>query len=96
MSQITIRGRIATTLLARGETVTVEHTERIDRLIAGGLVERIVRKPHRVIPAPQTAAESAASATGTAEESAAAAEETTTVVDETSPAPKRSTRKKTS
>jgi len=41
MSEITIRGRIATTSLRRGETVTVEHTEQVDRLIAGGFVERI-------------------------------------------------------
>lgn len=41
MSQITIRGRISTTSLARGETAVVEHTETIDRLIAGGFVEPV-------------------------------------------------------
>lgn len=38
---ITIRGRVATTSLRRGETVTVERTEQVDRLIAGGFVEVI-------------------------------------------------------
>lgn len=41
MSEITIRGRIATTSLRRGETVTVEHTDAIDRLISGGFVEQV-------------------------------------------------------
>ena len=36
---ITIRGRIATTSLARGAVATVERTATIDRLIAGGFVE---------------------------------------------------------
>ena len=35
---VTITGRIATTYLDRGETVTVERTERIDRLIEKGYV----------------------------------------------------------
>lgn len=35
---VTIVGRIATTYLDRGETVTVERTERIDRLIEKGYV----------------------------------------------------------
>lgn len=38
MSTVTITGRIATTYLDRGETVTVERTEHVDRLIAGGYV----------------------------------------------------------
>lgn len=41
MSEITIRGRIATVHLARGETAVVEHTDTIDRLIAGGWVEAV-------------------------------------------------------
>ena len=45
MSEITIRGRIATTSLRRGETVVVEHTEAIDRLIAGGFVEAVAPLP---------------------------------------------------
>lgn len=39
MSQVTIRGRIASTALPAGEVVTVERTDRIDRLVAGGFVE---------------------------------------------------------
>ena len=35
---VTITGRVATTYLDRGETVTVERTERIDRLIEKGYV----------------------------------------------------------
>lgn len=35
---VTITGRIATTYLDRGETVTVERTDRIDRLIEEGYV----------------------------------------------------------
>lgn len=35
---VTITGRIATTYLDRGETVTVERTDRIDRLIEKGYV----------------------------------------------------------
>lgn len=35
---VTIVGRIATTYLDRGEAVTVERTERIDRLIENGYV----------------------------------------------------------
>lgn len=35
---VTIVGRIATTYLDRGETVTVERTDRIDRLIEKGYV----------------------------------------------------------
>lgn len=38
MSTVTITGRIATVDLDRGETVTVERTERIDRLIEKGYV----------------------------------------------------------
>lgn len=46
MSEITIRGRIATTSLRRGETATVEHTDAIDRLIAGGYVEAVEHAHH--------------------------------------------------
>ena len=45
MSEITIRGRIATVHLARGETAVVEHTDTIDRLIAGGWVEAVAPLP---------------------------------------------------
>lgn len=54
MSEITIRGRIATVHLARGETAVVEHTDTIDRLIAGGFVE-LVAPPEPAEPEQVTA-----------------------------------------
>lgn len=56
MSEITIRGRIATTSLRRGETATVERTDAVDRLIAGGFVE-VVGRPAEPAPEPEQAAE---------------------------------------
>jgi|SRR5690625_2431856 len=38
MAAVTITGRINTVLLARGETVTVERTDRIDRLAQRGFI----------------------------------------------------------
>ncbi len=55
MSEITIRGRIATTTLRRGETVTVEHTDVIDRLIAGGYVEPVGQPAPAAAPEQDTA-----------------------------------------
>lgn len=56
MSEITIRGRIATTSLRRGETATVERTDAVDRLIAGGFVE-VMDRPAAPTPEPEQAAE---------------------------------------
>lgn len=38
MSAVTIKGLINTTALGRGEEATVERTDSVDRLIAGGFV----------------------------------------------------------
>ena len=63
MSEITIRGRIATVHLARGETAVVEHTDTINRLIAGGWVEAVTplapakSEPEPVEEAPEAAQE---------------------------------------
>lgn len=95
MSQITIRGRIATTLLKRGEIATVEHTERIDRLIAGGFVERVgPAQPAsgRARYAAESATESAAMAT-TAAQSATEVAATETV--STAGLPRRKRKKTT-
>lgn len=65
---ITIRGRIATTSLRRGETVTVERTEQVDRLIAGGYVEQI-GEPAPVEPEQVTAEGGLAEPRGEADQS---------------------------
>lgn len=39
MSRVTIKGRVSTTALRRGEVVTVERTEAIDALVSRGYVE---------------------------------------------------------
>lgn len=41
MSEITIRGRIATVHLPAGAETTVEHTAAIDALIAQGFAEEV-------------------------------------------------------
>lgn len=40
-NDVTIRGRIENTLIAKGVQMTVSRTETIDRLIKGGFVEVI-------------------------------------------------------
>lgn len=38
MATVTVTGRISTTYLAAGQTVTVEHTDQIDALAAAGWI----------------------------------------------------------
>lgn len=94
MSQITIRGRIATTLLKRGEIATVEHTERIDRLIAGGFVERV--GPAQPTPSPDLfVAESATEAAAMATTAVEAAEAYATEASSPAGLPRRKRKKTT-
>ena len=77
MSEITIRGRIATVHLARGETAVVEHTDTINRLIAGGFVEAVnipqtAPEPEPAEEAPEAAQEAEDPADGEPEQEAVA------------------------
>ena len=45
MSKVTIKGRVSTTALRRGEVVTVEQTAAIDALVAHGYVTVVSDEP---------------------------------------------------
>ncbi len=48
--QVTVRGVVATTILARGAEVTVERTATIDDLTAKGYIEIVAEHPTTKAP----------------------------------------------